>query len=223
MAEGRRKPGRPKGARTKDPAQRRRELVEAAVNAVRRVGAEASMDDIASEAGITKAVLYDHFAGKDGLKRAVVEQFGVILLSELQTRVAVDRTPEVLLRDAIDAFTSFVEQDPALFRFATRAEHSLQKEAGAVFAAMIGESLLRVGADPSGAEVFAAAALGAVFAAVEDWVARQSMDRAEFVDHLTSMLWDGLGRTGLAELEGAVAMGPALAAVEAGLADVPPG
>ncbi|MCB1004958.1 MAG: helix-turn-helix transcriptional regulator [Acidimicrobiales bacterium] len=57
--------GVPSAARPRtDPDARRAELADAAVRAIRTVGADASMADIAAEAGITKPVLYHHFGDK---------------------------------------------------------------------------------------------------------------------------------------------------------------
>ena len=58
MSKQRRKPGRPKGA-TRDPQERRSDLLAAAERAIRRHGPGVSMEQIADEAGVAKATLYD--------------------------------------------------------------------------------------------------------------------------------------------------------------------
>ena len=50
---------------------RREELVEAAVEAVRRVGAELAVDDVARSAGVSKTVIYRYFSDKDELIDAI--------------------------------------------------------------------------------------------------------------------------------------------------------
>ena len=54
-------------------AQRRRELVEAALRAIRRHGPGVGMDEISAEAGTSKTVVYRHFRDRTGLYAAVVE------------------------------------------------------------------------------------------------------------------------------------------------------
>src|SRR5690606_36511130 len=63
--------------RTKDDrrAERRQELLDAAVVTIRRDGAGVSMEDIAHEAGITKPILYANFGDKAGLADALAKRF----------------------------------------------------------------------------------------------------------------------------------------------------
>ena len=62
-----------------DPEARRAELADAAIRAIRAIGADASMADIAAEAGISKPVLYHHFGDKAGLAAAIADRFLVEL------------------------------------------------------------------------------------------------------------------------------------------------
>lgn len=208
------KVGRPKGAKTKDPTQRRAELVEATIAAVRRSGPDASMLEIAAEAGITKSVLYDHFSGKDGLHAAVVEHFGDRLVDFLTSDLGSERTPMAVVRDAVDAFVGFVEADIDVFRFVSRGDRTMLLEAAPVFATLIGGTLRRSGQDSGGASVFAHGALGAVFAATDDWARHRTMSRDDFVDYLAALLWTGLSGVGMGATEDPVDMGPAAAAIE---------
>ena len=54
--------------------KRRAQMVQAAMDAVRRHGAGVSVAEIAAAAGITKPVLYRHFTDRADLQRAVGEQ-----------------------------------------------------------------------------------------------------------------------------------------------------
>ena len=136
-----RAPGRPRGAQTKPRAERAAELVGAAIAAVRRCGPSASMTDIATEAGITKAVLYDHFSGREGLRRAVVERYGLDLNGRLSAGIGTQRTPREILRASVATLVRHVEEDPDLFRFVTQGNASLLTDAAPVFATA-GVSLL---------------------------------------------------------------------------------
>src|SRR5206468_1776607 len=82
------------------------QLLDAADRVMRRRGAGASMDEIASEAGISKPILYRHFGDKDGLHRALAERYVEALLSELRaSRVADD--PRANIAAGIDAYRAF--------------------------------------------------------------------------------------------------------------------
>ena len=55
--------------------RRREELLDVADRVIQRHGTGVSMDEIASEAGITKPVLYRHFGDKDGLYEALTQRY----------------------------------------------------------------------------------------------------------------------------------------------------
>ena len=63
--------------------ERRIELVESTLRAIRRQGATVSLDDIAAEAGTSKPVIYRHFGDRPGLYRAVVEKTAQFILDDL--------------------------------------------------------------------------------------------------------------------------------------------
>ena len=68
--------------------RRRGELLDVADEVMQRDGPHVSMDDIASEAGITKPVLYRHFGDKDGLFQALTERY----VAELKVALRTSRT-----------------------------------------------------------------------------------------------------------------------------------
>src|SRR5690606_41434067 len=74
-------------------AQRRRELVDAALRAIRTHGPSVGMDDIASEAGTTKTVVYRHFGDRTGLYVTVVESVDQRILDSLSAAL-VDTDPD---------------------------------------------------------------------------------------------------------------------------------
>jgi AcrR family transcriptional regulator len=155
------------------------------------------MTAIATEAGITKAVLYDHFSGREGLRRAVVERYGLDLNGRLSAGIGTQRTPREVLRASVGTLVRHVEEDPDLFRFVTQGNASLLTDAAPVFATLIGDTLRRAGRDAGPAEIYAVAALGAVFTATDHWAADPAIPRNDFVDQLCALLWTGLGGVGL--------------------------
>lgn len=112
--------------------KRRRQLVEAALKAIRKHGAGVGMDEIAATAGTSKTVLYRHLGDRSGLYRAVVAAVDERILADLaQAQGARDERPsrEKTLghpgeEDVVDritamvrAYLSMVERDPQIYRF----------------------------------------------------------------------------------------------------------
>lgn len=184
-----------------DRAARREELLDAATTAIRRDGADVSMDDIAAEAGITKPILYSHFGDKAGLADALAERFSAEL-SALFTDVweRVD-DPRERVQRSIDAWVGFIESDPHIYQFLSEGsfgagrrldERRLVSELGSRVTRALGEWIRSQGADSGPAEPWAFGVLGMVHVATEWWLERQTMSRRDLVDYLTALLWSGL-------------------------------
>lgn len=99
--------------------ERRRELVESTLRAIRRNGATLTIDDIAREARTSKTVIYRHFGDRTGLYLAVVERVADNILGDLLPTLAAssDRELHALVRELVDAYTRLVERDPEIYRF----------------------------------------------------------------------------------------------------------
>src|SRR6266545_5421178 len=95
---------------------RRLELLEAAIEVIRREGPTASMDEIAAQAGITKPIVYRYFGDRAGLYQAVAERYCADLTSRFQNAVSTSDVHARLLA-AIDAYLAFVEGDPQVHQF----------------------------------------------------------------------------------------------------------
>ena len=116
-----RRPRRERETRSGAARERRREeLLDVADRVIQRRGVAVSMDEIASEAGITKPVLYRHFGDKDGLYQALTERY----IDELKTALkpATEASePRDRLAAAIDAYLVYVEREPERYRFLLHA------------------------------------------------------------------------------------------------------
>lgn len=109
---------------------RRRELVEAAITAIREHGAAVGMDEVAAGAGTSKTVIYRHLGDRLGLYLAVCEAVAGSILADF--RRAMERGTggageSAILGDArptlvavIDSYLALVERDPEVYRFVTR-------------------------------------------------------------------------------------------------------
>ena len=165
------------------------------------------MDELAAEAGITKPILYSHFGDKAGLVMAlsqrVARQLNEAILGELESPTSND--PREVVRSTIAAFCTFIESEPALYRFLiqsamhrpTRSPTRLASDISNAIAVTLGSSLRRAGADSGAAEPWAFAIVGMTFAGAGWWLERRSMSKDDLVDYLTQLLWSGLSGAGL--------------------------
>jgi AcrR family transcriptional regulator len=179
--------------------RRREELLDVADRVIQRRGVDVSMDEIASEAGITKPVLYRHFGDKDGLFQALTERYVAEL--KVALRPATQATqPRDRLAAAIDAYLVYVEREPERYRFLLHA--SEQPRTAAIVADFrrrniaecaftSEENLRRAGMHPGFAEPWAECVSGMVRAAGTSWLETRSLPRDRLVDYLTTILWDG--------------------------------
>lgn len=179
--------------------RRREELLDVADRVIQRRGVEVSMDEIASEAGITKPVLYRHFGDKEGLYQALTERY----IDELKTALkpATEASePRARLAAAIDAYLLYVEREPERYRFLLHAAEQ-QRTAGIVAdfrrrhiaecAFTAEDNLRRAGVHPGFAEPWAECVSGMIRAAGTSWLDTRSLPRDRLVDYLTTILWDG--------------------------------
>lgn len=200
-----RRPGRPPGP-TIDPEIRRARLLDAAVRAIRRDGPTCSMDDLASEAGVTKPILYSHFGDRAGLAAALVARIADGIAQDLSSAVTAAATsPKDFLRQAIDTFIGFVEADTNVYEFVVRelvtaragesqdmTRQALLANLGGQLLPVLAEHFHGDDADPRHVEAVAIGSIGMVLGVAEWWLARDGMPRAELVDLLTGFLWGGL-------------------------------
>lgn len=98
-------------ARRLPRAERREQILTAATQAFARSGfAATGLDDIAAEAGISRAILYRHFDSKSDLYRAVLDRVCTRLAA------AVGQRPGAFTDAAVDALLTAAAADPAGFR-----------------------------------------------------------------------------------------------------------
>jgi AcrR family transcriptional regulator len=179
--------------------RRREELLDGADRVIQRRGVAVSMDEIASEAGITKPVLYRHFGDKDGLYQALTERYVDELKTALKPATKASE-PRDRLAAAIDAYLAYVEREPERYRFLLHASER-PRTAGIVAdfrrrhiaecAFTAEDNLRRAGIDPGFAEPWAKCVSGMIRAAGTSWLEVRSLPRDRLVDYLTTILWEG--------------------------------
>ena len=196
--------------------QRRAQLTAAAIEAIREHGPDLGMDAIAAYAGVSKPVLYRYFADKSQLWQAVGQEAAAMLVAAIQPAVAAVRAERDVIGAAVDAYLSYIEGDPHVYRFVVHQpgiERSRDVVADVVdtvasaLARILGDRLRDVGLDTGPALPWAYGVVGYV-QTVGDWWLRhqQPISRPALSDYLTTFLWSGIaGIRTAADLPGGLA------------------
>ena len=191
--------------RRRMPAPLRREaLLAAAEEVFARSGYHgASLDDIAHAAGVSKALIYEHFVSKRELHASLVTAHVEEIFRRLEANAQAGTTGEERLRGGIDAFLSFVEEHReawrALFRDAADPEvgdimQRVQNQGTAVIAALITADPEAPHDHPQAIEMHAALLSGGVQSLANWWHDHQDVPRATLVDRTMDFCWVGIDR-----------------------------
>ncbi|HTW11268.1 MAG TPA: TetR/AcrR family transcriptional regulator [Solirubrobacteraceae bacterium] len=190
------------------PASARRELiVDAAVAEFAQLGYEAaSVGRIATAAGVTRTVLYDHFPSKHALFVHILELEQATLIRYLSAALGSPGTTEDRWRAAFDAFFAFVEEQPLGWRLlfpshapqdpdAGREYRRVRAESNRILASLLAADARRAGLEPETVRARAVFAMhrDALSAAARWWQGHPEVSRAEVVDSAMAALWTGFG------------------------------
>jgi AcrR family transcriptional regulator len=167
-----------------------------------------SIDDIAREAGISKALIYEHFESKQGLYAHLLERNANELFERLASALAgveVD-SGAARLATGLDAFFSFVEERRAawriLFRDVVDPETSavlgrMVEQVTAVVAALIAQdpgAKVRDADNDQGIRVLTQMLVGAVQSVANWWAEHPEVAREHAVEMVMDFAWVGLDR-----------------------------
>ena len=98
--------------------ERRNELVDGTIDAIRRLGGTLSMDEIAAEIGVSKTVLYRYFVDKNDLTTAVMMRFTqTTLIPNMAAALTSGLDGFDLTREVIRVYVATVASEPEPYRF----------------------------------------------------------------------------------------------------------
>lgn len=171
--------------------RRRAQFVDTAVQVIAEHGPQASVEQVARAAGVTRQVLYRQFDGRDDLDTAIVDRASTMVLQHLLEHLDASDGVEACLRRLLDAYLNFVDEHESLYWFARtreaqagpRATLSQTKDDMALVAAVVGEELMTeagVTTDISLTDIFAVGLIGMADAVISRWLtdpARPSRER----------------------------------------------
>jgi AcrR family transcriptional regulator len=101
-----------------------------------------SIEEIASQAGVSKPVVYEHFRSKEGLYAVVVDREMEQLLDSITTALESETHPRVVLERAALALLDYIEMSTDGFRILVRDSPVAQSTGG--FASLISDAASQV-------------------------------------------------------------------------------
>lgn len=190
---------------------RRNELVDGTIVAIRRHGRFLSMDEIAAEIGVSKTVLYRYFVDKNDLTTAVMMRFTqTTLIPNMAAALSSNLDGFDLAREIIRVYVDTVADEPEPYRFVMANSSASKSKVIAdseriiarMLAVMIRRRMQQAEMDPGGAEPWAYLIVGGVQLATHSWMSDPRMTRDELIDYLTMLSWNAL--RGIVEVGGSL-------------------
>lgn len=195
--------------RLSGPARRER-LEAAAIEVFAERGYDATvLGDIATAAGVTRTVLYDHFRSKRDLYLHLLERQNEAMLAEVGAGITGSGAGQARLRATIAAYLGFARTRPAARRLLVdpipTGDAELDRVLGAYRAAraqavtaMLAPDLARSGvvAGSTEAAVIVELLITGIDGVARWWQDHSDVDLDEATDIAARLLWQGLPRLG---------------------------
>ncbi|GAC1408248.1 MAG: TetR/AcrR family transcriptional regulator [Mycobacterium sp.] len=190
---------------------RRNELVDGTLEAIRRRGSNVSMDEIASEIGVSKTVLYRYFVDKNDLTTAVMMRFAqTTLIPNMAAALSSSLDGFELTREIIRVYVETVAAEPEPYQFVMANNSASKSKAVAtseqiiarMLAVMLRRRMLQVGMDTGGVEPWAYHTVGGVQLATHSWMNDRRISADDLIDYLTMLSWNAL--RGIVEVGGSL-------------------
>ncbi len=181
-------------------AERRQQLVETARDLFAERGLHGtSMDDIADAAGVTKPVLYQHFASKRALFLELLDEVGKQLLESIAAATSAADSPRQQVEAGLTAYFQFVADHHSSFELLFGDGSRRDEEFGsavegveAVIAEFIA-ALIDVDLDADHRLLLAHAVVGLAEGASRRWVAAGAKEPAPVAAaRVANLAWAGL-------------------------------
>jgi AcrR family transcriptional regulator len=195
----------------KHKVERRNELVDGTLEAIRRRGSNVSMDEIAAEIGVSKTVLYRYFVDKNDLTTAVMMRFAqTTLIPNMAAALSSNLDGFDLTREIIRVYVETVAAEPEPYQFVMANNSASKSKAVAaseaiiarMLAVMLRRRMVEVGMDTGGIGPWAYHTVGGVQLATHSWMNDRRMTADELIDYLTMLSWNAL--CGIVEVGGSL-------------------
>jgi len=160
-----------------------------------------SIEEVASRAGVSKPVVYEHFGGKEGIYAVVVDREMEHLLDRVTSALRTQDHPRTVLEYAALSLLDYIETSTDGFRILVRDSPVAQSTGG--FASLISDAASQVehilaaqfkqrGLDPKLAPMYAQMLVGMVALTGQWWLDVRKPKKADVAAHLVNLAWNGL-------------------------------
>ncbi|MDG3016123.1 TetR/AcrR family transcriptional regulator [Speluncibacter jeojiensis] len=184
-------------------AQRREQILDAAIASIDESGTDVGVQQIAERAGVPRSVVYRIFKDRGDLD----EQLRARILDRLLTHIAPALHPEGTVGEAISravsTYLSWIVESPRLHQFlgigspsrrttGSRAVTGTKTAIGVQLTTLLESVLTRAGRDPAPAEPLAFGLIGLVDVSVNRWLTHPTIGSEELAAFLEVSLWQVL-------------------------------
>jgi AcrR family transcriptional regulator len=175
-------------------AQRRAALVAAGIAAIDEHGPDASADQIAAIAGVSRTVLYRYFRDKDDLQQAISQQMVEVVVASLVVPLHAGGTANQIIKGTVTVVVDWLDQHPNLYEFLRSRGRLGGLEAVEVtmadqVAGVLQQFMMAFGLDVDVAEPGAHGIVGLVESTSAWWLKHRPTPRADFIDYLSATVW----------------------------------
>ena len=180
-------------------AERREQLIRVARQLFGTRGYDAvSVEEIASAAGVSKPIVYEHFGGKEGLYQVIVDREVKALSDILRSQMRPEHSARAVLEGIVVTLLDFIEENADGFHLlahqsptAVRSEtfETVMADQVTVFLAPL---LEKQGLDPASAPVYGQILAGGVGQIGQWWSENMQVDKKLVAAQVTNLLYLGL-------------------------------
>lgn len=175
--------------------QRREQLVSVGRAVFAERGYDgASVEEIASRAGVSKPVVYEHFGGKEGLYAVIVDR-ELNHISQLVTEALATGRSKQRIAQAVTALLTYVEEETDGFRILVRPGRSystLMNDFVAQVSHILAQAFTKQGLNPDFAVLYGQALVGTVSMTAQWWLEEKSPSKEIVAQHIVNLCWNGL-------------------------------
>lgn len=182
--------------------ERRQQLINIGRSLFASKGFDAtSVEEIASTAGVTKPVVYEHFGGKEGLYAVVVDREVLRLVTTISDSLSSTEHPRLLVENTALTLLDYIDKHEDGFRVLVRdapSEHS----AGS-YSSVIGDVANKVEhllakrfadaeIDAKWAPLYAQMLVGLIAQIGQWWLEERAFTKEVVAAHVVNLTWLGL-------------------------------
>ena len=180
---------------TEHRAHRREAFVEAGAAAIDEWGPNASAEQIAAAAGVSRTVLYRYFRDREDLRKAIADHLVQAVVDSVLPKLDIgpQSTPRGVITAAIEVIVGWLDEHPNLYRFLRSrrdgALDSVETTLADSVAALLKTLMMFFGLESHQAEPGAYGIVGFVEATGGWWLEHRTMSRATAVELISHGVW----------------------------------